>query len=166
MRRIFVTLCMTTLGILIAVSGVMADSIKVLDASGGPGGVVKLKFDVPGSTDLLWGYMGVGGFTPVSKGGGGASGLSEFVHGTIVAPAFKKISTGEVLTSSSFTPFLSAGLLRGGDFSFAGGLTGTIRVTSSGDTVAAVPTPEPASLFLLSGTMIVGLGFLRRGLKK
>ena len=165
MRRIFVTLCMATLGILITFSGVLADSIKVLDASGGPGGDVKLKFSAPGSTDFLWGYMGVGGFTPVSKGGG-ASGLSEFAHGTIVAPAFKKISTGEVLTGSSFIPFFASGLLRGGDFSFAGGLTGTIRVTSSGDTVAAVPTPEPASLFLLSGTMLVGLGFLRRGLKK
>ena len=70
MRRMFVTLCMTTLGILITFSGVLADSIKVLDASGGPGGVVKLKFDVPGSTESSLGAHGCRGIYTSIQGWG------------------------------------------------------------------------------------------------
>jgi hypothetical protein len=43
--------------------------------------------------------------------------------------------------------------------------TVAVRVDNH-DGVAAVPNPEPASVLLLSGTMVVGFGFLRRKLRQ
>jgi hypothetical protein len=171
MRKLL-TLLITSLSILLIVSGAMAASYTV--GVEGANATVRFKYDSP--TVYLWGFETTpGNFQPVSSG---SSADQIFTTTTDITFVLKDKATNATLVlgepkESTYT-FNSQSLIWSLEFTAPNGKSvfATIPSPSSsgGDYFAlnsgAVATPEPASLFLLAGTMIVGLGFLRRNQKK
>jgi hypothetical protein len=168
MRKLL-TLLIASLGILLIVSGAMAASYTV--GVGGASATVRFKYDSP--TVYLWGFETTPeNFQLVSSG---SSADRIFTTSTDITFVLKDKATNTTLELgdpkvSTYT-FNNQSLIWSLEFAAPNGnsVFATIPSPSSsgGDyfAAAAVPTPEPASLFLLTGTMIVGLGFLRRNQK-
>lgn len=169
MRKLL-TLLAVSLSILLIASGAMAASYTMID-NGSDG--VRLQVRILNATSSLqnlqigfldqasvfYGAAAKSGYTPVS-----------------VIPAGGNVVSFALQEGSNITP-LGAGTLHPDKWLLTFSLPSTspygpatvnIRV-QNGDSMAGpveVHTPEPASLFLLAGTMIVGLGFLRKRQKK
>lgn len=168
MRKLL-TLLTVSLSMLLIASGVRAASYTMID-NGSDG--VRLQVRILNATSSLqnlqigfldqanvfYGAAAKSGYTPVS-----------------VIPAAGDVISFALREGSNITP-LGAGTLHDDKWLLTfslppsspyGPATVNIRV-QNGDSMAPVEvhTPEPASLFLLAGTMVVGLGFLRRRQKK
>jgi hypothetical protein len=169
MRKLL-TLLIASLGVLLIVSGSMAASYTV--GVGGDSATVRFKYDSP--TIYLWGFETTpGNFQLVSSG---SSADQIFTITTDITFVLKDKSTNTILDLGdpkvSTYKFGDQSLIWSLEFTAPNGKSVFANIpspdSSGGDYFAAasVQTPEPASLFLLAGTMVVGLGFLRRNQKK
>jgi hypothetical protein len=145
------------IGLLLAVSNAMAASIVLSDISPGPNDVTVI---APKST--LFGIWL--GSTAVSKPGNG--GNASITEGEYIVKLKDKNGLLHDPISLDFANVDKLGKQVKIYYGIDANQFVLLDSKAGSDRLAAVPTPEPGTFFLLAGTMAVGLGFLRKRAQK
>jgi hypothetical protein len=163
MRKFSLILCNVALGVLLVSSSAMAVSLQMVDGSDSDA-TVTLKTE---SGVKPW-YNTGSGFKELLSAtvfdNGAVVDFALQINETIVETLAVNLSNPSEVTKGVYSQDAFRTIALG---TMSGEWLSTVEVrVDNHDGVAAVPNPEPASVLLLGGTLVVGFGFLRRKLRR